>query len=255
LYKAFSNLATLKKKTLEEYIITYIGVRVRDVSRRLAHEAKVGEVALLALDLLILLWAGGVVIWEVKVAQDSTCSGHDFLKLLLILLISEAILLLVVALVAGVISIGVVVLVGGVVLLPIRTVGDKVGDVTALEAALGDLLPCLQNLCKTRNFLTSRAISLSGMLSYCSLEVTTKEDKANSKADETLLVGLASWPPTRALIIKVLLEREASWFKRYFLDNSWDLSLLNIFSVSRVAKSADSSKIVIFIPHTWSSRV
>jgi hypothetical protein len=48
-------LGDSQKKTLEEYIITYIGVRVRDVSRRLAHEAKVGEVALLALDLLILL--------------------------------------------------------------------------------------------------------------------------------------------------------------------------------------------------------
>jgi F0F1-type ATP synthase epsilon subunit len=36
-------------------IITYIGVRVEDVSRRFAHEAKAGEVIWLALDLLILL--------------------------------------------------------------------------------------------------------------------------------------------------------------------------------------------------------
>jgi hypothetical protein len=41
-----------QRKTLVGQIITYIGVGVRDVSQRLAHEAKVGEVALLALDLL-----------------------------------------------------------------------------------------------------------------------------------------------------------------------------------------------------------
>jgi hypothetical protein len=49
------------------------------------------------------------------------------------------------------------------------------------------------------------------MLSYCSSEVVAKEDKANSKADETVvLVGLASLPPTRALVIKALLDKEAS---------------------------------------------
>jgi hypothetical protein len=51
------------------------------------------------------------------------------------------------------------------------------------------------------------------MLSYCSLEATVKEDKGNSKADEIVLVGLASWPPTQALVIKALLVKEASWFK------------------------------------------
>jgi hypothetical protein len=71
---------------------------------------------------------------------------------------------------------------------------------------LGDLLLSLQNLCKARNFLASRAILSSEMLSYCSLEAATKEDKANSKADEAVvLVGLASWPPIRALVIKALL--------------------------------------------------
>jgi hypothetical protein len=36
-------------------------------------------------------------------------------------------------------------------------------------------------------------------------------DKANTIADEiVVLVGLASWPPTRALVIKALLERETS---------------------------------------------
>jgi hypothetical protein len=36
-----------------------------------------------------------------------------------------------------------------------------------------------------------------GDVLYCSSEVVAKEDKANSKADEiVVLVGLASWPPT-----------------------------------------------------------
>jgi hypothetical protein len=48
------------------------------------------------------------------------------------------------------------------------------------------------------------------MLLYCSFEDATKEDKVNYKADETVVVGLASWPPTRALVIKALLVREAS---------------------------------------------
>jgi hypothetical protein len=62
---------------------------------------------------------------------------------------------------------------------------------------LGDLLLSLRNLCKARNFLASKAISSSGMLSYYSSKVATKEDKTNSKADEiVVLVGLASWPPT-----------------------------------------------------------
>jgi hypothetical protein len=98
-------------------------------------------------------------------------------------------------------------------------------------------------------------ISSSRILSYCSSEAAAKEDRANSKADDiVVLVGFASWPPTWALVIKALLEREAWWFKWPFLDSSWDLSLLNIFSVSRVAKSVDSSKAVIFIPQTESLR-
>jgi hypothetical protein len=53
-------------------------------------------------------------------------------------------------------------------------------------------------------------ISSSGMLSYYSSEAVIKEDKANSKVDEIIgLVGLALWPPTRALVIKALLVREA----------------------------------------------
>jgi hypothetical protein len=60
-----------------------------------------------------------------------------------------------------------------------------------LKQLLGDLLS-LWNLCKTQNFLASRAILPSGMLSYYSSEAAVKEDKANFKADETMLVGLAS---------------------------------------------------------------
>jgi hypothetical protein len=75
---------------------------------------------------------------------------------------------------------------------------------------LSDLLLSLQNLCKAQNFLTNRVISSSGMLSYYSSEAADKDDKANSKEDETVvLVGLPSLPPTRALVIKSLLVREA----------------------------------------------
>jgi hypothetical protein len=82
-----------------------------------------------------------------------------------------------------------------------------------------------------------------------------KEDKVNSKPDDTVvLVGLASWPSTWALVIKALLVREASWFGQPFLDNTWDLSLLDSFSVSRVAKSVDSSKEIFFMPQTELSR-
>jgi hypothetical protein len=119
---------------------------------------------------------------------------------------------------------------------------------------LGDLVLSLWNLCNAWNFLASRAISLSGMLSYCSSEAADKEDKVNSKADESVvLVALATWPPTWVLLTKALLVRETSWFGRPFLDNSWDFNLLNYFSVSRVAKSVDSSKTVFFMPHVESS--
>jgi hypothetical protein len=71
------------------------------------------------------------------VLQGSTCSRHDLLKLLLLLLVAEAEVVLVVALVAGVVLVGVVILVGGVELLPLGAVGDEVGGVTALEVAPG----------------------------------------------------------------------------------------------------------------------
>jgi hypothetical protein len=103
------------------------------VPQRLAHEAKSGEVARLALGPLILLGAGGVIAGEVEVAEGGTRSGHHLLELLL--LISEAVLLLVIALVAGVVPVVVVVFVGGVKLLPLRAVGDEVGGVATLEAA------------------------------------------------------------------------------------------------------------------------
>jgi hypothetical protein len=83
------------------------------------------------------------------------------------------------------------------------------------------ILLSLWNLCKAQNFLASRAISSSRMLFYYSSEAAAKENKANSKAHKTVvLMGLASWPPTQTLVIKVLLVREASWLERYFLDSS-----------------------------------
>jgi hypothetical protein len=38
-------------------------------------------------------------------------------------------------------------------------------------------------LCKVQNFLASRVISSSGMLSYCSSKAAVEEDKENSKAN------------------------------------------------------------------------
>jgi hypothetical protein len=40
-------LSNSQRKILRGWIITYIEVRVRDVSRRLTHEAKTGEVVFL----------------------------------------------------------------------------------------------------------------------------------------------------------------------------------------------------------------
>jgi hypothetical protein len=104
------------------------------VPRRLAHEAKAGEVICLALGPLILLRARGVIAGEVEVTEGGTRSGHHLLKLLLLLNVPELVLLLIVAL-AVVVPLGVVVLVGGgVKLLPLGVVGDEVGGVTTLEA-------------------------------------------------------------------------------------------------------------------------
>jgi hypothetical protein len=104
------------------------------VPRRLAHEADAGEVARLALGLLILLGVGGVVAGEIEVAEGCTSSRHHLLELLL-LLIPEAVLLLANTLIAGVVPVVVVVLIGGgVELLPLGAVGDEVGGVAALEA-------------------------------------------------------------------------------------------------------------------------
>jgi hypothetical protein len=104
------------------------------VPRRLAHEAKAGEVICLVLGPLILLRAGGVIAGEVEVTEGCTHLGHHLLELLLLLLVPEAVLLLIVAL-AIVVPLGVAILVGGVKLLPLGAVGDEVGGVTALEAA------------------------------------------------------------------------------------------------------------------------
>jgi hypothetical protein len=80
------------------------------------------------------------------------------------------------------------------------------------------------------------------VLSYCSLEAAAKEDKVNSKADETMV----SIMTTNMSTSNQSFTRERG--------NLCDISLLNNFSVSRVAKSTDSSKAVIFIPHTELSR-
>jgi hypothetical protein len=179
------------------------------VPRRLAHQAKAGEVARLALGPLILLGAGGVIAGEVEVTEGSTRLGHHLLELLLVV-VPEAVLLLVVALVAGVISVVVVVLVGGVELLPLGAVSDEVGDVAALEAAPRRPPPLLAEPVQSSELSRQQDDLIVRMLSYYSSEAAHKEDKVNSKTDESVvLVGLATWPPTQAPVIKALLEKEA----------------------------------------------
>jgi hypothetical protein len=223
--KGILKFGDLQRKTLGRWVFTYIRVGVEDVPWQHAHEAKAGEVACLVLGPLVLLRAGGVIAREVEVTEGGTRLGHHLLELLAL------------TLVAGVILIVVVVLVGGSNFFLLRQSAMKWVVSLHSKQPLVDLLLSLWNLCNARNFLASRAISLSRMLSYYSSEAAHKEDKINSKADESVvLVGLASW------------------FGWPFLDNSWDYNLLNSFSVSRVAKSVDSSKAVIFMPHMKSSR-
>jgi hypothetical protein len=250
--KSIFKFSDSQRKTLGRWVITYIGFRVRYVPRWLAHEAKAGEVGHLALGPLILLRVGAVIAGEVEVAKGCTRSGHHLLKLLL--LVPEAVLLLIITLVV-VVPLDVVVFVGGgVELLSLRAVGDEVGGVVALEAAPRRSPPLLMESVQCAELPRQQDDLVIGMLSYCSSEAAHKEDKTNSKADESVvLVGLATWPPTRVLVTKVLLVREALWFGRPFLDNSWDFNLLNSFSVSMVAKSADTSKAVSFMPQTESS--
>jgi hypothetical protein len=131
------------------------------------------------------------------------------------------VLLLALALIAGVILIVVVVLVRGVKLLPLGAVGDEVGGVTALEAAPRRPPPLVAEPVQSSKISHQQGDLVVGMLSYCSSEAAHKEDKANFKADESVvLVVLVTWPPTRVLVTKVLLVRDASWFERPFLDNS-----------------------------------
>jgi hypothetical protein len=131
--KGILKLEDSQRKTLGGWIITYI--RVRDVSRRLAHKANAGEVVCLALGFLILLWAGGVVVGDIEVAEDSTCSGHHLLELLFLLFVSELVLFLALTFVTGDVLFVVVVLVGGVELLLPEAVDDEVGVLATLEAA------------------------------------------------------------------------------------------------------------------------
>jgi hypothetical protein len=77
--KSIFKFDDLQRKTLGGWVITYIGVGVRDVSQWLTHEAKADEVVCLALGPLILLEAGGVITGEVEVAEGCTRLGHHLL--------------------------------------------------------------------------------------------------------------------------------------------------------------------------------
>jgi hypothetical protein len=128
------------------------------------------------------------------------------------------VLLLIVALVVAVL-LGVVVLIGGgVELLPLRAVGDEVGGVTTLKAVPRRSRPLHAELVQGAKLSHQQGDLVIWMLSYYSSKAATKEDKTNSKADEiVVLVGLASWPPIRALVIKALLVCEVSWLGQPFL--------------------------------------
>jgi hypothetical protein len=204
--KSIFNFGDSQRKTLGGWVITYIGVGVRDVPRRLAHEAKVDEAARLAFEPLILLGAGGVVAGEVEVVEGCTHSGHHLLKLLL--LVPEAVLLLALTLVVGVVLVVVVLLVGGVKLLPLGAVGDEVGGVAALEAAprrappllaesvqraelphqqgdliIGDALVLLIRSCTQgrQNKLQSRWVSSVGGVSHMVTNTSTSNKNLTSK--------------------------------------------------------------------------
>jgi hypothetical protein len=190
-------------------------IEVRDVSRRLTHEAKAGEVTCLALGLLILLWAGGVIAGEVKVAEASTRSRHHLLKLLLLLAL---------ALVTGVVPVVIVVLVGWVKLLPLGAVGDEVGGVTALKATpqwsplllaepvqgaerpsqQGDLVVRDALLLLIRSYgqrrqskLQSRWVSSVGVVSHMATNTSTSNKCLTSK-----------W----GIMIQMTLPRQLMWF-------------------------------------------
>jgi hypothetical protein len=146
---------------------------------------------------VILLRDGGVVAGEVKVDEGCTRSGHHLLELLILLLVPKAVLLLALALVTGVVLVVVVVLVGGVQLLPLGAVGDEVGGVSTLEATPRRPPPLLAESVQCAELPRQHGDLIIGMLSYCSSEAAHKEDKANSKVDESVvLVGLATRPPT-----------------------------------------------------------
>jgi hypothetical protein len=102
---------------------------------------------------------------EVTATQGFTCSRHDLLDVL-VLLVFEAILLLIVVLV--VVLVAVVILVGVVILLPLGADDDEVGGVAALEAAPGvlgvasplllKLVHCPKFLCKHGNLVVRNAL-------------------------------------------------------------------------------------------------
>jgi hypothetical protein len=103
------------------------------------------------------------------------------LKVLLVVVVSEAVLLVVVALVAVVVLIGVVILVGGVKLLRLGAISDEVMVSPHSKQPLGDFLLSLWELCKARNFLASKAISSSGCSHTANQKLQPKKTIQTSK--------------------------------------------------------------------------
>jgi hypothetical protein len=139
--------------------------------------------------------------------------GHDHPELLIILLlIPGAVLIPVITLRAGVILVVVVVavLVGAVEFLSLGAVDDEVGGVAALKAATRWSPPLFVKLVQCMKLPRQQGDLVIGDALILLIRSCDKKNKVNFKADETVvLVRLASWPPTQALVIKALLIREA----------------------------------------------
>jgi hypothetical protein len=121
------------------------------------------------------------------------------------------VLLLVVAL-AVVLLLGVVAFVGGgIELLPLGAVGDEVGGVAALKLAPKRSPPLLAEPMQSSELSHQQGDLIVGDALVLLIRSCTHRRQTNSRADESVvLVGLATWPPTQAPVIKALLEKEAS---------------------------------------------
>jgi hypothetical protein len=179
--KSIFKFGDSQRKNLGRWVITYIGVGVRDVPRQLAHEAKASKVTRLALGPLILFGARGVIPREVEVAEGGTCSGDHLLELLL-LLVPKVVLLLALALLAGVISV-------------------VVGNPIVRDALVLLIRSCTQG---RQGKLQSRWVSTVGGVSHMATNTSTSNKSLTSK---------------RSIMVQTTLPRQLMrfWLAKQFL--------------------------------------